>query len=482
MGPVDPAEVPKARPLPAVGGLLVAGAVAASVCRLPRTYTLSWTEVIGAAVFPIVVVSLASIMAAWTLSALTPDIGKLELRRLVKETWLHALWLAPLAILIRERSLWTVVIAAAFAVVVMQSIRPVQDRSGLVSAEESLLRSLRSDNLPLSFRHDPQISFSAALLVQIGMLVALAGQMFPAAALVGTGFAIWTWSSARGASEHHGQCSAVPSYQERSFVVVGLVLLIMIGALLPYLPNTHGLGHFGSVQGNRRVRAASGGDQPKKPVRVTTVEASATTASEGDTGIILWPPKQPYTKLIAPGPALGAMSLTNSRAPNPLIIPFSGVYWFFKAPDLEPPKASRQAHASPEMVDIRSTDRRPLSIEAHDHLGSLIDLNCCSRIQITIRNADRYPESVALELVLVDTSLAARPSLSLGTMMVRSTHAWNLYEKNSPTSETLNFAIPTRPLLRRFDEVKIVFWLDRARADSGAKIAIDQFVLVPRGL
>jgi hypothetical protein len=164
------------------------------------------------------------------------------------------------------------------------------------------------------------------------------------------------------------------------------------------------------------------------------------------------------------------------------VIPFNGVYWFFKAPDVQPPKGSRQAHASPETVDIRSTDRRPLSIEAHDYLGNLIDLNCCSRIQIAIRNADRYPETVSLELVLVNTSLPSRPSESLGRMIVKSTRPWNIYEKPAPASETLNFAIPHRPTLRRFDEVTIVFRLDRARADAGAKIAIDHFVLVPRGL
>jgi hypothetical protein len=113
----------------------------------------------------------------------------------------------------------------------------------------------------------------------------------------------------------------------------------------------------------------------------------------------------------------------------------------------------------------------------------MIALDCCSRIQIAIRNADHYPETVSLELVLINTSVPERPSQSLGSMMVRSTRPWSLYgEKSTPVSETLNFAIPGKTALRRFDEVRIVFRIDSARADAGPKIAIDHLVLVPRGL
>jgi hypothetical protein len=134
------------------------------------------------------------------------------------------------------------------------------------------------------------------------------------------------------------------------------------------------------------------------------------------------------------------------------------------------------------MLNIHSTDRRPLSMEAHDNLGSLIDLNCCSKIQIAIRNADPYSETISLELILIDSSLPGKPSQSLGRVTVKSKRTRNLYEEESSTRETLNFVIPANPAIRRFDEVKIVFRLDAFRADDGAKIAIDHLVLVPRGL
>jgi hypothetical protein len=87
-----------------------------------------------------------------------------------------------------------------------------------------------------------------------------------------------------------------------------------------------------------------------------------------------------------------------------------------------------------------------------------------------------------MELVLIDTTVRGKPSQSLGKVMVKSSRPWNIYDERPPASETLNFAIPVRASIRRFDEVVVVFRLDSARADAGPKVAIDRFVLVPRGL
>lgn len=199
-------------------------------------------------------------------------------------------------------------------------------------------------------------------------------------------------------------------------------------------------------------------------------------------GIVLWPKRQTYTKLIAPTPISFRQKPSSKERERPLIVPFQGVYWFYRAPDVQPPAKSREAQGSPEIFDIRSTDRLPLSMEARQNLGSLIDLGCCSRIQVAIRNADRYPRSVSLELVLVDTASPGRPHQSLGMQNVNSTRPWRLYQDRSPATETLSFAIPFRSAIRLFDEIHKVFHLDVDRADAGARIGIDHLTLVPRGL
>jgi hypothetical protein len=288
---------------------------------------------------------------------------------------------------------------------------------------------------------------------------------------------------------------------------VTLAIVFTAGALLPYLRQTAMIAGFGvpslnhtrhslfsagrhrQTSGDKtsnrveqlRVEKAGGEQQRAQPSNSKEFEDLAAAARDANSGIILWPKKQIETKLVAPAPAVGNGLLKSNRRADPLIIPFNGVYWFFKAPDLHPPRTSRETQGSPDLLDIHSTDRRPLSMEAHEHLGSLIDLGCCSRIQIAIRNADLYSETVSLELTLINGSLPGKPSQSLGSVIVKSTPPWKLYDNRPLANETLNFVVPPNPAIRRFDEVRVVFRLDAFRADDGAKIAIDHFVLIPRG-
>ena len=459
--------------LPSLAGLLVATIFAVSV-GWPPTRFLSLGQLVGAAAQRVLLVSLVCVITVSVLRAIISRKSSIESDRVVAQMSVASLWLAPLALFIRENSVWTLAIAAVFTVVVTRSLLPVArcpDRSA-----DSFVLSLHSDNPQPSLQFMPPISAAAALCVQMGALMAFADYAFAAAVLVGAGFSTWTWSWERYAPAQNWQHSSSRPFHARRLLALALSILFTVVGLFPFLRRRGGFGAESSKS------AAYSAGQRKLPLHVTTPEDSARADSEGNSGIVLFPAKQLVTKLVVPPPASESLSLTNFHNADPLVIPFDGVYWFFKTPDLQPPKTSRQAHASPETVEIRSTDRRPLSIEAHDHLGQLIDVNCCSRIQIAIRNADRYPETVSLELILVNTSLPNRPSQSLGRMMVRSTRPWRLYDKQSPISETLNFVIPQSRSFRRFDEMKIVFRLDRARGDAGAKIAIDHFVLVPRGL
>jgi hypothetical protein len=196
-------------------------------------------------------------------------------------------------------------------------------------------------------------------------------------------------------------------------------------------------------------------------------------------GIVLWPDDQETVKLVAP------------RAPTPLVsgardsilsIPFHGVYWVFQAPDSRPSAQSHIAHGSPEKFNIRSTDGRPLQLEARQNLARLVDLACCSGIQVAIQNTDRYPGTVSLELVLRNTTLPGAPYQSLGTAVVASTRPWTLYGKRPAVSEILSFNLPADLKLRQFDEISVVFQLSPNRSDVGARIGIERFTLIPRGL
>jgi len=474
MDALDPAQATASssvtKLLPAVAGLLVAAVVAFSAAS-PPTHYLSWTGLLTFALQRLFAVSLASVLTVAILCAVLSGGKHLDSHLLLVQTSRAAIWLAPLALLIRANSAWTLLAAAAFAILLTASLRSSAPRA--LDPEDSILLSLRPDVLPLFPKLRPGISIAAALCAQTGVLALFAGYALAASILLGAAVCAWTWWSTPGANSIHAS-------QTQNVPVVLLASIVMLAALLPYLHGARGFG-LGSSH-KHAVRVLLRGNVSPRRYAAETVNDSQRTASEGNTGIVLWPEKQLHTQLIAPTP----IDLTNPPAlgpnANPLVIPFDGVYWFFKSPDLRPPRTSREAHASPETVDIRSTDGRPLSIEAHDYLGSLINVDCCSRIQIAVRNADRYPDTVSLELILVDSSQPQHPSKSLGRMLVKSTRPWRIYEHPQPISELLSFPIPPHASLRHFDQVRIIFRMDHSRAEAGARIAIDHFVLVPRGL
>jgi hypothetical protein len=518
MNILNPTEASAPNPtvkwLPPAAGLLVGGAVASFASSLPLVHSLSFDQVIISSVERVLVVFLASAATILGLCSFQSRRSRLEARRLIWQTSLDALWLSPLALFIRENSIWAVAIAAVLVSSITKSFSLLQDQDEQTDEPdvtcESQFLSLPQKS-PWFWRQ--VCAAGAALSAQTGLLASFAGYSLIGVTLVGISSAVWTWSFVIYAPPDEHQPYS-PRHSKRHILVVAvLAILFMAGGLSRYLRETYSFGGSGVasnshsshhlaqlVKRGQRAREKEetstaqdrngqpgdkilkGGASPGQGAHEQSSEGAFSAPRKSDPGIILWPKVQALTKLVAPAPFFPSTRLTSQRASEPLTLPFNGVYWFYKAPDLYPPETSRQLHGSPELLDIHSTDRRPLSMEAHEHFGSMLDLDCCSRVQIAIRNADSYPETVSLELVLINSSLPGKPSQSLGTIIVKSTRSWKLYEKQSPAVETLNFPIPANHSLRRFDEMMVVFRLQAFRADDGAKIAIDHFVLVPRGL
>ena len=316
--------------LPAVAGLLVAAVVAFSAAS-PPTHYLSWTGVLTFALQRLFAVSLA--LGADGRDPLRHSFARQASRFPVaaRQTSRAAIWLAPLALLIRANSAWTLVAAAAFAILLTQSMRSPGPRD--LEPEDSVLLSLRPDVLPLFPKLRPGISIAAALCAQTGVLAFFAGYAVAGSILFGAAVCAWTWWSIPGANSLHAS-------QTHNVPVVLLATIFMLAALLPYL---HGAAGFGLGSSHKHaVRVLLRGNASPRRYTAETVNDSQPTASEGNTGIVLWPEKQLHTQLVAPTP----IDLTNPPAlgpnANPLVIPFDGVYWFFKSPDLRPPRTSRR--------------------------------------------------------------------------------------------------------------------------------------------
>jgi hypothetical protein len=204
---------------------------------------------------------------------------------------------------------------------------------------------------------------------------------------------------------------------------------------------------------------------------------NSVSAISGYESIILWPVPE-KKKLLAPSPS--ETSPQAVRMTKPMVIRFDGPYWYFRPPRKSPGSRAHVVHGNPLAVNIRSTDFIPLLMEARQSLGPAIQLTRCREIQVTIDNHDNTPGRIALGVLLTDSTSIGKPTLYLDQQPVISTEPNHFSVKSSPVQEVLRFPVPNHPRIDRFDEITVIFFPDSERAKAGAKIAIEEFELLPR--
>lgn len=326
--------------------------------------------------------------------------------------------------------------------------------------------------LPRHFGPALAVSFglqagAAALILQHHLLAAAC---FAIAASICTVFALSAglWKTAR------------PATLPRS--IFGAGLTIVLSAMLIVAGVAGGSGGFGfgfgsggnSIAGWKKRPSREPGDAAKarpRPKDLPPLPPDRPNLDGSFPGVILWPEVKPVTMLVAPLPSSPGAFAAGGHS---LSIPFAGEYWFFRFLYKRPPPGSYYRRGNPADSAFSTTDRWPLEMEAHQVLPQDIDLACCSLVQVDIRNADRIPNTVSLELFVIGDS-----TVSLGTQPVRTTPNL-LVTPVQPVAETLSFQVPPVASLV-FREFKVVFHRFKTRQDKSARVAIQRFILQPRG-
>ncbi len=103
-------------------------------------------------------------------------------------------------------------------------------------------------------------------------------------------------------------------------------------------------------------------------------------------------------------------------------------------------------------------------MQARQPLPEPIDLRCCQAIDVVLRNREPRPETVYVELALLDSSQEREIPMSLGVQ--------------EAAAAALRFDVPSHPQLHAFDALLVWFHLDESRQQRSPKLAIDRFDLI----
>lgn len=482
----EPGFRSRAEWMPLCAALLTAFAVAWFTCPVPPRHLLEWDELLISAVVYVAVVLVACAAVAGIGFALVPRRTSFNSYIVTVQLLTGAAWFAPLLIFGLLRSRWLLPVAVLIAVTLTRTIRhfgtpEVETAAPTLFAYATLSGSMfqiadgPSPLRPLLF------PFFMAICLQAGVMIATAGYIVAAAIVLGLSAFMLAWSFAVQ------PIPAVVIVRSSKKPVAALVLTVVLAFFLTAV----GLAPFVKLQG--LWEATSGGGpairavlfaifgaksvQPAAPAQPAEVTNSSGTGTYK--GVVLWP-EEPKAILLAPPPLEMPAGFFVPTRDNPLRIPFRGVYWFFKFPDTRPPEHSYKVKGSPDKMGMHSSDAYPLLMEAHQDLSLPINLDCCSRIQIVVRNADRHPGTVSLELRLRNRNLPGKPWVSLGRAMVSSKLPDDAADDAQPVEEILNFTVPETAPIRQFNEMTISFRMAPQRAGTSARIAIDRFIFLAR--
>jgi len=224
-----------------------------------------------------------------------------------------------------------------------------------------------------------------------------------------------------------------------------------------------------------QLRAFHVWEQTLSHPRPVKQQASEEHSSEGYRAIVLWPLQKKEKVIPSPLSSIHPSSRNNAR---PWIIPFYGPYWYFKILGESPGPKARITRGDPLKVNVRSTNREPLLMEAHQNLADPVDLACCREIQVVFKNVVQMG-ATDVGILLTYSHSKGKPSLNLGIKYVASNGADQALGIVSPVEETVSFPFPKSGKISKFDQITVILLSNAKHLTTGRKVAVERFIMIP---
>jgi len=439
-------------------------------CSLLPIHDLSWLNLLirsAAYVSLAALVSLAIFWISWTFLSTKPSFDPVILSY---GTCGISMFLPATGLLFSKHSWWAFIIlvgmstSAAFC---LRALFPIEEPQTQVYSA-TIFKGIAPDQTTL------RSTLVLALLLECSVVFLLLGHIFFTCALLTISFFLLGWRLNVHLETIRRVATDIGLLRQRILgQYLGAVLVTAV-SLIPFLNGGPWIKGFSLLLGSGTV------------MQETSVHKSRPAATDGDdrfVGIILLPPPTKKTEIIPP--RSHAVSVNPWTKFQPLVIPFDGLYWYFKAPNHDPGLRPHVVRGKATEANIHSTDRRPIMMEAHQSLGTPIDRSCCREIRVAITNADTSPGRISLGVSLVNSTLPNSSPIkgkaeTLGVKVIQSSEPQHFSIKRPPVDEVLTFPIPPDGKFPQFDQIKVLFLPAPERSLGAAKVAIRNFQLVPR--
>jgi hypothetical protein len=428
------------------------------VCSPPRLPTLTWTHLIVLAITYILLAAALHAGSTWLVCHIFREQLEFPPLPLIFGLWLSIAWLPLLTLLAKEESIYAAIVPPLIAAcAILFLTRP--NISTDPQPEQHIAPDLfRTEGSP-AFFSKLYPAFLSSIALQGGIATLFAGYTLRAGLLIAASLIFPLWNLQR---------RSTPRLKPKHTLALSTLIVALLTAvpLMPFLRY-----HRISAGFSAFLHLPYANIVPNMP----QIAQHQYTRGKGYSGFILFLPLKPHQRTIPRPP-------TDTPAPSthhtePKLIPFDGVYWYYKHPDTRPGPDARHVHGEATKVDIHSTDYLPLSMEAHQFLGAPLHINTLHAIRVSLRNADDRPGQISIQLDLKNSTSNAIESL--GRIVLPSSTPRNIPLNRSAIDETLTFNIPRSHHDFAFDEIVVEIIPARERSLGGSHVAVQTFELLP---
>lgn len=460
------------RPTPApvaailMAALLLTFGFAAIFLRLPAQAALSWAALVLLALLYVLTAVVIYRVVAWILARIAHDHLENASSRLMAGGWQAAVWLPAFLLLTREHSVWVALILPVAAISAVNFVRAV---TAVTSESNGSFALLRNDASLFSTekRSATRIvlpSIVASIAVQLGIAALLLERDQLAAPLFAITAGLLAWMlPLRPRAADSTLKNRMLAWS--SFAHAFLAILCVAIALTPFLRYGEIAWRMGELLHPPRADASA---------RILKSNAHPGSAYSG---IVLYAPVKQQRKVVVPA-LMRETHLVVSRT-RPTEIEFDGVYWYFEPPDERPKPDAKVVHGDPMKSNIHSTGNWPIAMIANQDFASPVETSCCRYLRVRFVNGDSRPGPIYLEVTLRRRRANGTVSQQLGSLVIPSSQGDHSQLNRWPAQGFLDFPVPRNSRFTKFDEISVTIVPYRKNVTSGARVAIQGFVLFP---